>query len=182
MDATMTTPDTRSKDPLLVIAKGILWFILGVMAFAGIIVAICIPGVIIFGGEFTGAAELGPLPLNTRLLCALLLAGVAGLLYLAWRFFRAMLAIVHSVGEGDPFIPDNADRLTAMAWITLAINVGIMPIAALGDYVATIAGAEDTSVAADVEFGGVILILTLFILARVFRQGAAMRADLEGTV
>jgi hypothetical protein len=33
-----------------------------------------------------------------------------------------------------------------------------------------------------VSLGGLLLALTLFILARVFRQGAAMREDLEGTV
>jgi Zn-dependent protease with chaperone function len=32
------------------------------------------------------------------------------------------------------------------------------------------------------DFSGIILVVTLFILARVFRQGAEMRADLEGTV
>ena len=37
---------------------------------------------------------------------------------------------------------------------------------------------------ADIEFSltGVLLALVLFILARVFRHGAAMREDLEGTV
>jgi hypothetical protein len=30
--------------------------------------------------------------------------------------------------------------------------------------------------------GGVILSLTLFVLARVFRKGTDMREDLEGTV
>jgi hypothetical protein len=38
----------------------------------------------------------------------------------------------------------------------------------------------------DIGFGlspaGVAFVLLLFILARVFRQGAAMRDDLEGTV
>jgi hypothetical protein len=32
------------------------------------------------------------------------------------------------------------------------------------------------------SFGGVLLALVLFILARVFRKGAEMRAELEGTV
>jgi len=34
----------------------------------------------------------------------------------------------------------------------------------------------------DLDMTGVLLVLILFILARVFRHGAAMRADLEGTV
>ena len=33
-----------------------------------------------------------------------------------------------------------------------------------------------------ISLSGIMLILTLFILARVFRQGAMMRAELEGTV
>jgi hypothetical protein len=35
---------------------------------------------------------------------------------------------------------------------------------------------------AGIDFGGVLTALLLFILARVFREGAAMRKDLEGTV
>ena len=115
-------------------------------------------------------------------LLAVLLAGVAALLYLGWRFFRAMLAIVRSVGDGDPFIPSNADRLTAMGWIMLAINIAAIPLAALGVHIASLVGEGERSIEAGVDFGGIILVLTLFILARVFKHGAAMREDLEGTV
>lgn len=173
---------TFKSDPLLGIAGAILWFMLGVMAFAGVIVVLCIPAVLIWGGEFVNAADLPPLTMNLKLLIALLLAGVAGLLYLGWRFFRAMQAILRSVGEGDPFIPANAARLTAMAWIMLAINVLSIPLAALGMYIADLAGEADVHTEAGFDAGGLVLILTLFILARVFRKGTEMREDLEGTV
>lgn len=173
---------TKHNDPLLVIAKAIIWLILGVIAFAGVIVTICVPGVMFFGAEFVDAAELGELSINMRMLCAALLAGIAALLFLGWRFFRFMLAIVESVGEGDPFVAANADRLTAMAWMMLAINVAAIPLAALGAYIASIAGEDAGSVEMGVDFGGIILILTLFILARVFRMGTEMRDDLDGTV
>jgi hypothetical protein len=42
-------------------------------------------------------------------------------------------------------------------------------------------GADFTT-NADFGGGGLLLTLVLFILARVFRKGAEMRADLEGTV
>ena len=49
----------------------------------------------------------------------------------------------------------------------------------------TIGDAHD-KLKIDTDFGfdggGILLILILFILARVFRHGAAMREDLEGTV
>jgi hypothetical protein len=182
METAMTTHDTQPRDPLLIIAKAVIWFILGVLAFAGIIVAICVPGILIVGPEFVEAAELEGLSMGTRGLIAVLLACIAGLLYLAWRFFRAMLAIVHSVSEGDPFIPANADRLTAMAWMMLAINVAVLPLALLGGHIAQITG--DAIIKGELNFdtSGLILVLTPFILARVFRHGAAMREDLEGTV
>lgn len=173
---------SNTKDPLLMIAKGIVYFMLGVIAFAGIIVAISIPGVLIFGGEFVDAAELAAFTGTQKVLTMLLLAGVAGALYLGFRFFIHMLRIVKSVGEGDPFVPANADRLTAMAWIMLSINVIAIPLSGLAIYLVELVGEEPATAEVGVDFGGLVLILTLFILARVFRHGTEMREDLEGTV
>ena len=44
------------------------------------------------------------------------------------------------------------------------------------------ADAASISVDADFSTNGLLLALVLFILARVFRTGAKMREDLEGTV
>ncbi|WP_439486437.1 DUF2975 domain-containing protein [Blastomonas fulva] len=178
----MTISDTRTKDPLLAVATVLIWLILGITAFAGIIVTICIPGVILFGAEFVEAPQLNPLSTETKVLICGLLAGVAALLYLFWRFFRAMQGIVRSVGEGDPFVPINADRLTQMAWMVLAMNIAAIPLAALGLHIARLVGESGGSMKGAFDLGGIILAITLFILARVFRQGAAMRNDLEGTV
>ncbi|WP_439468048.1 DUF2975 domain-containing protein [Blastomonas fulva] len=178
----MTLSDTRTKDPLLAVATVLIWLILGITAFAGIIVTICIPGVILFGAEFVEAPQLNPLSTETKALICGLLAGVAALLYLFWRFFRAMQGIVRSVGEGDPFVPVNADRLTQMAWMVLAMNIAAIPLAALGLHIARLVGENGGSMQGAFDLGGIILAITLFILARVFRQGAAMRNDLEGTV
>lgn len=101
-------------------------------------------------------------------------------------FFRQLLAIVKSVASGDPFQLVNAMRLRVMAWMALAVWVIDLALIAytindspsassadfLGEHVSDlIAQAIDLSIP-----------LTLFILARVFRHGAAMREDLEGTV
>jgi hypothetical protein len=178
----MTNNVHRTKDPLLALATGVIWFILGITVFAGIIVAICIPGVLLVGAEFVDAPALNPLSAETQAVICALLVGVAGVLYLLWRFFRSMLAIVQSVSQGDPFIPENADRLTAMGWTMLAINIAAIPLAMLGAYVGQLVGENKVSTEFGIDFGGIVLILTLFILARVFRHGAAMRDDLEGTV
>ncbi|WP_370178175.1 DUF2975 domain-containing protein, partial [Alteriqipengyuania sp.] len=93
-----------------------------------------------------------------------------------------LLRLVNSVHEGDPFAPENGDRLSMMAWLMLAINILALPVAGLGAYIAKTAGEEPGTVDASFDFGGLVLILTLFILARVFRHGSAMREELEGTV
>ncbi len=55
-----------------------------------------------------------------------------------------------------------------------------MMVAALAGWVAYISKANYIDVG--VSFSGVLLALILFVLARVFGQGAQMRDELEGTV
>ena len=173
---------TRKSDPLLVIAKIIVWFIIGVLAFAGFFVALGIPALAIFNGKVAAELAANNAPESLVWLIAGLLVAVLGLLALALQFFRLLLRIVNSVHEGDPFAPENGDRLSMMAWLMLAINILALPVAGLGAYIAKTAGAEPGTVDASFDFGGLVLILTLFILARVFRHGSAMREELEGTV
>lgn len=171
-----------TSDPLLTIATFIVWFLLGIVAFAGIAVAIGAVTMLLYGFGVFPDIQDPELPRSMGWAVAGLLAAIAGLLYLGWRFFRHMLGIVKSVQEGDPFAPANADRLTAMAWLMLAINVLAIPVAGLGVWLAKTFGEEPGTVEVGADMGGIVLILTLFILARVFRHGTAMREDLEGTV
>lgn len=112
------------------------------------------------------------LPLGIRAIEIIGLVGAA----LVHRILRRLLAIVDSVRGGDPFVLDNAQRLHAIAWAVLAIEVLRLMVAAIS-----------TAVAMEGEMGGFSLapwlaVLLLFVLAGVFARGAEMRADLEGTV
>ena len=170
------------SDPLLTVCKGIIYFLLGVVGFAGVAVALTVPALLVFYQKATAQiVEMGAPESLYWLIVALLLV-VAGLLYLGFRFFRHMLHIVQSVSEGDPFTPANADRLTAMAWLMLTITAISIPVAALAVYITKVAGEDAGNIDVGVDGGGILLILTLFVLARVFRKGTEMRADLEGTV
>lgn len=115
---------------------------------------------------------------------ALLLIEV--LLYLALRFLLELRGIVSSVGEGDPFHPENARRLSRMGWIALIGQVLILPLGALATWLEPFADklGDNIEIKTSVGFDGgtILLILILFILARVFRRGAEMRDELEGTV
>ncbi|NVE95045.1 DUF2975 domain-containing protein [Altererythrobacter lutimaris] len=101
---------------------------------------------------------------------------------MAFVFFRNLRQIIETVGAGDPFVPENADRLGVMGWITLAIQVIALPLAGIGLLAANAFEEQNFTVDAGLDPGAVILAVVLFILARVFRKGTEMRDDLEGTV
>jgi hypothetical protein len=180
-----------TRDPLLAIAKGILWFLMGVMLVAAAACLAAIPAMHIFQHEITIelAKEATPFPTGAFLwACSGILLLAAALVLIVFRVFQLLKRIIDTVGQGDPFVPDNAGRLTQMAWLTLAMQLITLPIGALAAWVGNElakSGAGHTDID-DMGFGisgnGLLLMLILFILARVFRQGAAMRAELEATV
>lgn len=94
-------------------------------------------------------------------------------------FFRLLTRIVRSVREGDPFLPINARRLRDMGWLALGFQLIAIPVNLIQTRLDAITGQPS---GLDLDLGGFVLALTLFVLARVFAQGAAMRDDLEGTV
>ena len=116
----------------------------------------------------------------------LIMISLLAYLLVAIYFFRVLRAIVRSVAEGDPFNRANPDRLTRLAWLsTILWAVDLAYI--LWD-APSLAGAAPTDVIGVLAADGIshafslVGPITLFILARVFRHGAAMRDDLEGTV
>ena len=90
------------------------------------------------------------------------------------------------MSEGDPFVPVNAERLSLMAWLMLGVQLLVwaaVPFALqLTDFVRIFGEDSDIKIDGGFDLSGILLIIILFILARVFRHGAAMREDLEGTV
>jgi len=175
---------TQSKnDPLLVVAQGLLVLLTGLILFALVMVAIGAAAVLtVQRAEIVAkvAAAGAPPGLYWTLVAALLLVVVV--LVFGRRFVIELSRIVASVRTGDPFCPANADRLGLMAWLTLGIQAGawlmILPALQVQPYV------DSFPVRVDLQLPptGLMLALVLFILARVFRYGTALRTDLEGTV
>jgi hypothetical protein len=117
-------------------------------------------------------------------MAGVMLIGLAIVLML-FVFFGTLRKIIATVGEGDPFAPENADRLSLMGWLMLGVQLALIPATALGIALARFASQfEDAHFTVDggLDIEGILLVIILFILARVFRHGAAMREDLEGTV
>jgi hypothetical protein len=172
-------------DALLVTARIVIaiffWLLVAIMVVIGVALAACTT---FARGEVLAeiAKAHGPGSAYWAVIAVLLLTEV--LLYLGIRFLIELKGIVRSVDHGDPFEPENAERLRRMAWITVIAYAPALAIGALGAWVAEIMEQAGDHFDFDVNLGGggILMILTLFILARVFRHGAAMREDLEGTV
>ena len=164
---------------------------------AGILL-LCLLG--LAGVMLTNLADVLEIPVllegypRNQLLAIAVVAVAGGLIYvlLAMLVFVLFTKIVESAMTGDPFIAVNADRLTRAGWLLLATYlVGIVTgIAALGMVPTKLLekAGEDAPNLIHINTGGdpspvgILTILLIFVLAQIFRRGAQMRADLEGTV
>jgi hypothetical protein len=91
-----------------------------------------------------------------------------------------LLTIVETVRVGNPFVPANAARLQGIAWAVLGLELVHFAVGAVA------ASISSAAVPLNISWGFSLTrwlaVLLLFVLARVFEQGARMREELEGTV
>jgi len=93
---------------------------------------------------------------------------------------RRLLMIVGSVSTGNPFIVVNAARLRAIAWALVVLELMHFVVGAVGSRVSS--AAAPLHLSWGFSFTRCVAVLLLFVLARVFEEGARMREELEGTV
>lgn len=162
-------------DGLLIAAKVLLYVLL-----AGLILAFVasIVGLVSYLASQGTALLVSPLDPVWRPVSRLLIALVA--LDTVTGVVLRLMALIDSVEDGEAFALANADRLE---WIGGAV-IGLM---ALGFFARTIGvvvrgDINGFPIGIDPAPGGVAIALLLFILARVFRKGAEIQNDLEGTV
>jgi hypothetical protein len=128
------------------------------------------------------AFKLLPSPDTARLIVGLRAIAVLGLaaIPLNHAVLKRLLAFVGTVRAGDPFVAANADRLQAIAWALLTLQLLSLVIGAIGKVVST--AAHPLHLNAGFSINGWLAVLLTFLLARVFAEGTLMRDDLEGTV
>lgn len=114
-----------------------------------------------------------------RLGFGLAMAVMMAVVALAERFLQQLHKIVESV-PSDPFVLANARRLQRMAWMATGFQAVNLLTELFSERLNDL--FDRISFSGTVSLEGIFLALLLFILARVFREGAAMRSDLEGTV
>jgi Protein of unknown function (DUF2975) len=93
---------------------------------------------------------------------------------------QRLLMIVATVSTGNPFVVVNAARLRAIAWALLALDLMHFVVGAVGSTVSSAAGPLHLSWGFSLT--RCFAVLLLFVLARVFEEGARMREELEATV
>lgn len=91
-----------------------------------------------------------------------------------------LLAIVETVREGDPFVIANASRLNVIAWAVVALEVARVLVATVSYSLLATSGRIHLDV--NISVTPWLAVLLLFVLARVFEQGARMRDELEATI
>jgi len=176
-------PVEPKHDRLLFATRLVLTFLIWFTAAAAVVCSLLIP-IVIFkhSAVVRDLAESGIRAGALPWMVLLLALGIA-MAILGFFFFRLLRRIVNSVGDGDPFIPINADRLYQMGWLSLGIQALVMAATPLMIWFDALPQKpnvhhNDTGF----SIGALVTALLLFVLARVFRVGSQMREDLEGTV
>ena len=109
----------------------------------------------------------------------IMLAGIASV-PMAHVILTRLLAIVDTVGAGDPFVVENGARMQTIAWLVLGLELLHLLVGAIAATSASSVQPLDINWSFSVTPW--IAVVLLFVLARVFEHGARLRADLEGTV
>jgi len=128
------------------------------------------------------AFKLAPSPDTERLIIGMRTIAVLGLAAIPLNdaVLKRLLAIIETVRAGDAFVAANAQRLQAIAWALLVVQLLSVVIGGIARIVST--PAHPLHLDAGFSINGWLAVLLTFVLARVFAEGTLMRDDLEGTV
>lgn len=182
-DDTTDQPRAPQGDALLTAARVVLTIIIAIVCLTGLGLIVGAALLPVFQERISASimTETGkPFGPDLIVTAELLFAIIFAMGVLAYRWLRQLGRIIASVGQHDPFAPVNAERLANMGWLTVGIEALSIPAGVIAGYLTK--HFDRAHIDFGLSLGGVLMALVLFILARVFREGAAMRADLEGTV
>jgi uncharacterized protein YabN with tetrapyrrole methylase and pyrophosphatase domain len=99
--------------------------------------------------------------------------------------FAALRGVFETLVEGDPFVAENARRLRFIALALAVIELARMGLGLVMDpllYAMGVDRSEGLSLSLNVNLSAWFAVLTLFVLAQVFSEGAAMREEQKMTI
>jgi hypothetical protein len=148
----------------------------------GVMLVVALPASVVFEPVFIEFFTKQPPRIDSAWLLPVLriwLVLALGMVAAVHVLLSRLLAMVETVRSGDPFVPENATRLTTIAWCVLALQLLHMIFGVM----ATAMNAAGSNI--DWKFSGLtgwVAVLLLFVLARVFEEGTLMRKDLESMI
>ncbi len=151
-------------------------WVYGTAIVAGLIASFVAEPPVMTAFGVTPSAETEPLIQGMRAIALLGLICIP----LHYVILRRLLDIVESARARDPFVDQNASLLQKIAWALLGLQLLGLIIGVIARIVST--PAHPLGVEAGFSTAGWLAVLLLFVLARVFAEGARMRNELEGTV
>lgn len=174
----------KPKDPLLTAGKIMTILLMGLTGIVSVVLLGLVPFLLVNQADFAATVELADgASVRTAMAASIVLLLIgASITAMAFHFFQLLGRIIDTVGNNDPFTIDNAGRMSRMGWIALIFQIATIPVGALVIFLAQNVPADNLKIDYEFSLTGLLLAVVLFILARVFRHGAEMREDLEGTV
>ena len=183
--------DNETNDLVLKVTRGILIFSKWIMVLAIGVLAIIIPALPFTPDKILvemGRPFVNPPGADALWMLAAILTVVIVILLIALFAINRLRKIVDSVGEGNPFTRINGVRLRGIGIAAFLIQLCGLIVGMLGTGLVAILGATkpgetvDMGFEANISLSGILLVLLLIILARVFDRGAEMQEELEGTI
>lgn len=194
MNETKKTPesnDPETNDIVLKSTRGLLFVTKWLMLLGVTVLTFAIPILLYFSTEVTAEmADTFVTPPGTEIvwmIAGLMLLGIVMMLITLFGINR-LRRIVDSVGEGNPFTRINGTRLRGMGIAAFAIQIvtffGSLLASAMVATLGEVQPGEEFSmhIEGGLSISGILLVLLLIILARVFDRGAEMQDELQGTV
>lgn len=172
----------RSNRDALTLTRRLLRVLIGLNQLMGVGILALLVATLVAEGPVMEALGVPAPDRNAKFVLGMRMIMVLGIaaVPIAHVVLTRLLTIVHTVGDGDPFVMENAGRLQRIAWAVLGLELLHLCV------VAVAAGISTDQTPLDIGGGFSVTrwlaVLLLFVLARVFEQGARMREDLAGTV
>jgi hypothetical protein len=168
-------------------ALPIAWVTLRVLAVANLILGTLLLALLLFSFQDAawlwhgfGVTSIAARPGGEAGLRAIIAIGIVSVPITAIAL-RNLSRVVLAVRQRDAFGADNAQRINTIAWALLALQLLHVAVAAIAASIAT--DKAQLKLGGGVSsISGWLAVVLMFVLAGVFREGAAMRDDLEGTI
>src|ERR1700694_3293085 len=173
---------TKSSLDSLTLSRRVLRILIKLNLLMGALILALLIASLIAESWVMRALGARPAPRNSMLFVGMRLIMVIGIcsVPMSRLVVARLLAIVETVKVGNPFVMANAVRLKTIAWAILGLELLHFTVGAIAEGVST--PAVPLNISSGFSLTRWLTVLLLFVLARVFEQGARMREDLEGTV